>query len=219
MGRAPRARGEGLREENGSRWLRAGRGEGRSRGVCLWKGKAGRKGTRVKKRGEGKVGLRESSARCQQKGETKPAGQSEEGESGKPKEGKEVGKEEGKAGGFRGRSRCNFCGRLSRRSRRGKRRIQSQSVRQAAAGGGERRRIKDGHQPLRGTATAPHFPGWSLRGGPALMERRNPRSAEAEAAAAGTQRGGGGRRGGAGSGAGEGRGGGGGGGGVAAPAA
>ena len=138
----------------------------------------------MKKRGEGKVRLRESSARCQQKGETKPAGQSEEGESGKPREGKEVGKEEGKAGGFRGRSRCNFCGRLSRRSRRGKRRIQSQSVSQAAAGGGERRRIKDGHQPLRGTATAPHFPGWSLRGGPALMERRSPRSAEAEAAAA-----------------------------------
>ena len=190
-----------------------------SRGVCLWKGKAVGRGTRVKKRGEGKVRLRESSARCQQKGETKPAGQSEEGESGKPREGKEVGKEEGKAGGFRGRSRCNFCGRLSRRSRRGKRRIQSQSVSQAAAGGGERRRIKDGHQPLRGTATAPHFPGWSLRGGPALMERRSPRSAEAEAAAAaaaGTQRGGGGRRGEAGSGAGEGRGGG--GGGVAAPA-
>ena len=166
--------------------------------MCLWKGKAVGRGTRVKKRGEGKVRLRESSARCQQKGETKPAGQSEEGESGKPREGKEVGKEEGKAGGFRGRSRCNFCGRLSRRSRRGKRRIQSQSVSQAAAGGGERRRIKDGHQPLRGTATAPHFPGWSLRGGPALMERRSPRSAEAEAAAAaaaGTQRGGGGRRG------------------------
>lgn len=75
-----------------------------------------------------------------------------------------------------------------------------------------RRRIKDGHQQLRETATSPHFPGCPPRPGPALMERSSPCSAEAEAAA-GTRRGR--RRGGAGTRAGEGSGGG----GVAAPAA
>lgn len=107
-------------------------------------------------------------------------------------EGREGSKERGRKG-RRGKrpSGCNFSRRLSRRSRRGKRRIQSQSV-SLPAGGGEsgrrRRRIKDGHQQLRETATTPHFPGWSLRVGPALMEKRGPRSAEAEAAAAGTLR-------------------------------
>lgn len=87
----------------------------------------------MKKRGQGKGGLRESSARCQQKGEPEPAGPSEEAESAQPRAGKEVGKEEGKAGELRGRGRCNFCGRLSRRGRRGKRRIPS--VRQAGGSG------------------------------------------------------------------------------------
>lgn len=72
-----------------------------------------------------------SSARCLQEG-AKPAsagdGQREAGR----REGS--GEEEGKAGGKR-KSGCNFCGRLSRRSRRGKRRILSQSVRQPAGGG------------------------------------------------------------------------------------
>lgn len=81
----------------------------------------------------------------------------------------------------------------------------------AAGGGGRGRRIKDGLRQLRGAAAAPRFPGWSPRAGPALMETRSRRSAEAEAAA-GTQRGGG--RGGTRTPAAEGEGGG-----VAAPAA
>lgn len=163
--------------------------------------------------------LRASSARCLQKGVDRLVGRRGKREA----QGREGSRERGRKGRrVKRKSGCNFCGRRGRRSGRGKRRIQSQSVRRPAGGGESgrssssgrrRRRIKDGHRQLRETAAAPHWPGCCPRGGPALMESRGPSSAEAEAAAAaGTQRGGG--RGRAGSRAGEGRGGG-----VAAPAA
>ena len=139
-GRAPRARGEGRGAARGKRESpAAGRTRGRKKPGCVPLARGGgRERGQSEKEGAGQRRAERVERPLPAKGE--PAGPSEEAESGQPRAGKEVGKEEGKAGGLRGRSRRNFCGRLSRRGRRGKRRIQS--VRQAG-GSGRWRKAED----------------------------------------------------------------------------